>query len=79
MIESNNKRAQKQQMQVTTCQTNTRIKSEQLMQQTKYQVGKHNKTLSKKLINFLNKQVWQQNHFYICKAIRPNKLYVKKS
>jgi hypothetical protein len=25
MIESNNKRAQKQQMQVTTCQTNTRI------------------------------------------------------
>jgi hypothetical protein len=28
MIENNNKRAQKQQMQITTCQTNTRIKSE---------------------------------------------------
>lgn len=49
---SNNKRAQKQQMQITTCQTNTRIKNEQLMQHTEYQVSKHNETLSKKLIKF---------------------------
>jgi hypothetical protein len=27
-IESNKKRAQKQQMQITTCQTNTRIRNE---------------------------------------------------